>query len=261
MGGSNRRRQQRSNTPRGNEPARPVQRVEPKPAWRETFDSWGGFPVFGSLAVALVVVVALAWMNRPGSSAGTSPYAPITRAEVSGRVTGKADAPVKIIEFADFQCPFCKQWSDNVEKKLIDEYVNKGVASLQYVSFAFLGEESKRAAEAAECAADQGLFWEYHDLLFLRQGKENSGVYSTANLKKYAGELKTHIAKFDTGKFDACLDSGEKRASVDAQTKQARDAGVQSTPSFLVNGAALTGVQPIETFRQAIEAAAAGAKK
>jgi protein-disulfide isomerase len=208
-----------------------------------------------------VVVAVLVWMNRPGASVGTSPYTAITRSEVTGRVAGKADAPVKIIEFADFQCPFCKQWSDNVEKKVVEEYVNKGVASLQYVSFAFIGEESKRAAEAAECAADQNAFWEYHDLLFLRQGKENSGVYTASNLKKFAQELKAHVPKLDTDKFDKCLDSGEKRPAIDAQTKQARDAGVQSTPSFLVNGAALSGVQPSETFRQAIEAAAAAAKK
>lgn len=257
MGGSNRRRQQRSTS----ESARPVQRVEPKPQWRETFESWGGYPVFGSLAVALVVVAVLVWMNRPGASAGTAPFSSIARSEVDGRVAGKPIAPVKIIEFADFQCPFCKQWSDNVEKKVVDEYVNKGVASIQYVSFAFIGEESKRAAEAAECAADQGVFWEYHDLLFLRQGKENSGVFTAANLKKYGDELKAHLPKFDTAKFGKCVDSGEKRPAVDAQTKQARDAGVQWTPSFLVNGVAMSVVQPIETFRQAIEAAAKGAQK
>ena len=192
---------------------------------------------------------------------GTGAFQPFTRAEVNGRLAGKADAPVKIIEFADFQCPFCKQWSDNVEKKLLEEFVNTGRASIQYVSFAFLGEESKRAAQAAECAADQKRFWEYHDLLFVRQGQENSGVFSASNLKKYGAELKGHYSDFDTAKFDKCVDSGEKAGAIDAQTKQARDAGVQSTPSFLVNGAAVSGVQPIETFRQAIVAAETAAKK
>ena len=260
MGGPNRRRQQRTNAP-GSEPPRAVQRVEPKPQWRETFESWGGYPVFGSLAVALVVVAVLVWMNRPGASVGTAPFATIQRNEVNGRVAGRADAPVKIIEFADFQCPFCKQWSDNVEKKLVEEFVNKGVASIQYVSFAFIGEESKLAAGAAECAADQGAFWEYHDLLFVRQGQENSGVFSASNLKKYGAELKSHYGDFDTARFDKCIDSDEKAGAIDAQTKQARDAGVQSTPSFLVNGAAVSGVQPIETFRQAIVAAETAAKK
>lgn len=256
MGGANRRREQR---PGGG--SRTPQKVDVGPGWKQTFNAWGGYPVFGSLAVALVVVAVLVWMNRPGSSAGTAPYTPVARKEMNGRIAGSPDAPVKVIEFADFQCPYCKQWADDVEPKFIEEFVNTGKASIQYVSFAFLGEESRRAAEAAECAADQGLFWQYHDLLFLRQGKENSGVYSSANLKKFAEELKQHEPKLDTARFNQCLDSGEKQGVVDAQIKQARDAGVQSTPSFLVNGAALSGVQPIETFRQAVEAATKAAQK
>ena len=239
----------------------PARVVTPKPQWRETFDSWGGVPVFGALAAGVVLIAVLVYANRPGSSMGTGAFQPFTRAEVNGRVAGKADAPVKIIEFADFQCPFCKQWSENVEKKLLEEFVNTGRASIQYVSFAFLGEESKRAAQAAECAADQKRFWEYHDLLFVRQGQENSGVFSASNLKKYGAELKSHYGDFDTARFDKCVDSDEKAGAIDAQTKQARDAGVQSTPSFLVNGAAVSGVQPIETFRQAIVAAEMAAKK
>ncbi len=259
MGGTNRRRQQRPSTPPG-QPA-PARVVKPKPQWRETFDSWGGVPVFGALAGGLVIIALLIYSNRAGSSVGTAAFAPFTRAEVNGRLAGKADAPVKIIEFADFQCPFCKQWTDNVEKQLLDEFVNTGRASIQYVSFAFLGEESKRAAQAAECAADQKRFWEYHDLLFARQGKENSGVFSAINLKKFGAELKGKYGDFDTAKFDECVDSGEKAGAIDAQTKQARDAGVQSTPSFIVNGASLSGVQPIDTFRQAIIAAETAAKK
>ena len=259
MGGSNRRRQQRSRAPRGATPT--PSSGAPKPAWRETFDAWGGYPIFGTLVVALIVVAGLIYMNRPGATAGAGVYQPIARAQVNGRTAGNPDATVKIIEFADFQCPFCKRFADDGGKKLIEEFVNKGTVSLQFVSFAFLGEESKRAAEAAECAADQGRFWDYHDLLFLRQGAENSGVYSAGNLKKYAAELKTQISDFDTGKFDRCLDAGEKRAAVEQQTKQARDAGVQSTPSFLINGLPMSGVQPIETLRQAIEVAQKAAKK
>ena len=259
MGGSNRRRQQRAGDSRGTGPV--TQKVDLKPAWRETFDSWGGYPIFGSLAAILVLVVVLIYANRPGSSVGGAAFTPMARPQVSGRIMGNPDAPVKIIEFADFQCPFCKRFKDEVEPKLFEEFIAKGTVSFQYVSFAFLGEESKKAAEAAECAADQGRFWDYHDLLFLRQGKENSGVFSPANLKGFGGELKGAFPTFDTGKFDKCVDSGEKRPMIDAQVKQARDAGVQSTPSFLINGLALSGVQPIEVFRDAIKAAETAAKK
>ena len=259
MGGSSRRRQQRASAPRGATSTPPS--GAPKPAWRETFDAWGGYPIFVTLVVALIVVAVLIYMNRSGATAGAGAYQPIVRTPVSGRTAGNPDATVKIIEFADFQCPYCKRFADDGGKKLIEEFLNKGTVSIQFVSFIVVGEESKRAAEAAECAADQGRFWDYHDLLYLRQGAENSGVFSAGNLKKYAAELKTHFSDFDTGKFDRCLDSGEKRVSVEQQTKQAREAGVQSTPSFLINGLAFSGVQSIENLRQAIEAAQKAAKK
>lgn len=258
MGGSNRRRD-RANAASSGTPA--SRTPQPKPAWRETFDSWGGYPVFGALVGALVLIAVLAWANRPGSSAGTGAFQPSVVKQVSGRVAGNPDAPVKIIEFADFQCPYCKQFHDTTGKQLFEQYVNQGTVSFQFVSFAFIGPESLQAAQAAECAADQGRFWDYHDLLYLRQGQENSGVFSSANLKKFAQELKQPFPNFDTGKFDQCLDSGQKAAVVDEQVKQARTAGVKSTPSFLVNGLAMSGVQPIEAFKQAIEAAQKSAGK
>ncbi len=259
MGGRNRRRQQRSNPASTSRPGGAPPR--PKSAFRESFDAWGGYPIFLSLAGVLVLVGVLIYMNRAGATAGTAAYAPITRTQVAGRLAGAADAPVKIIEFADFQCPFCKLWSDTVEPPLLEEYLNSGLASLEYVSFAFLGDDSRRAAAAAECAADQNRFWDYHDILFLRQGAENTGVFSNGNLKKFGAELRQHFSDFDTAKFDACVDSGEKLPSVDAETKQASDAGVQSTPSFLVNGRSLSGVQSFETFRQVIVAALASAAR
>ncbi len=259
MGRSNRRRERRADVEVTASNARRL--PPPKPQWRETFDSWGGFPIFGSLAGILVLVVVLIYMNRAGASTNTAPYEPTARTPVAGRVVGDPNAPVKIIEFADFQCPFCKQWADGVEPKVYEEFIAKGVASLQYVSFAFLGEDSKRAAAAAECAADQNRFWDFHDLLFLRQGKENSGVFTNSNLKKFGLELRGKFADFDTGKFDQCVDSGAKNAAVETQTNQARSAGVQSTPSFLVNGTPISGVQPIEVFRTAIDNAQKAASK
>jgi protein-disulfide isomerase len=137
----------------------------------------------------------------------------------------------------------------------VEEFVNTGIASIEFRHFAFLGPDSVRAAEAAECAADQNRFWEYHDILFLRQGAENTGVYSTANLKSFAREVADAHEGFDLGAFDSCVDSGAKRAAVEEMTRQADALGIQSTPSFLVNGTPLSGAQPIENFRAAIAAA------
>ena len=260
MGRSSRRRQQRPGAPRtaGSAAGAPP---PPKPRWRETFDAWGGWPVFGSIAGVLVVVVGLIYLNRPGSSAGSGVYTPLPRTTVSGRIQGDAKAPVKILAFEDFQCPFCQKFAVEIEPVLEQEFVNTGIASIQFMPYSFLGEESKKAAEGGECAADQNHFWDYHDVLYLRQGAENSGVYSPANLKKYAREVSAHYKDFDVAKFDQCLDSGQKRPLVEQLSQQAVSAGVTSTPTFAINGVRLGGVQTIDVFRQAIQAAQTAASK
>ena len=255
-------RSNRRQPPRGasdsNTPASPSS----KPAWRQSFDAWGGFTVFGSLFAVILVVGVLIYFTRPGSSTGGGAYVPIARAQVDGRTMGKPDAPVKIVAYEDFQCPFCKAYTHDTEPTLIADYVNTGKVEVQYVSFSFIGAESAQAAQAAECASDQNHFWDYHDVLFLRQGAENSGTFSTSNLKKFAREVADHFKDFDTAKFDQCLDSGSKSAAVESLTQQATKAGVTTTPTFTINGTKLAGAQPIATFRQAIDAllAAQGAR-
>lgn len=222
--------------------------------WRHTLNQWGGLPVLGSVAVALAVVAALIWSNRPGG-VGPAAIESGARAQVSGRTQGDPDAPVKIVAYADFQCFFCRRWAVETAPLLEREFVESGQVQVEYRHFAFLGEESKKAAEAAECAADQDAFWQMHDVLYSHQGRENSGVYTTGNLKKYASEVARRVGGFDTGKFNACLDSGSKRQAVEAMTQQARQAGVSSTPAFTVNGQAVIGAQPADVFRAAIERA------
>ncbi len=117
-----------------------------------------------------------------------------------------------------------------------------------YFHFAFLGDESKIAAEASECASDQNKFWEYHDYLFTHQNGENQGAFSSENLKKFAMEL-----ELDTQSFNECLDSGKYKDTVEQQSQYAKQLGVQSTPSFLVNGTPLVGAQPFEAFSQLID--------
>jgi protein-disulfide isomerase len=134
---------------------------------------------------------------------------------------------------------------------LIDEnYVNSGKARVAYWNFAFLGEESIWAAEAAECAADQDKFWEYHDKLFESQNGENQGVFTKENLKMFAAQI-----GLDSGKFNECLDSGKHTELVQADTALAQQIGVQSTPSFLVNGTPLIGAVPFEEFQKVIDPA------
>lgn len=117
-----------------------------------------------------------------------------------------------------------------------------------YWNFAFLGPESAWSAEAAECAADQDRYWEYHDILYESQSGENQGAFSKDNLKKFADEL-----GLDTQTFNECLDSGKYTSLIQQDTRTAQSLGVQSTPTFLVNGRPVIGAQPFETFQQAIE--------
>lgn len=98
-------------------------------------------------------------------------------------VLGKSDAPVTIIEFADFQCPFCERFYKDAEKGIIENYVKSGKVKFVFRNYAFLGPESNIAAEGSYCANEQGKFWEYHNFLFDHQGPENSGTFSKENLE------------------------------------------------------------------------------
>lgn len=161
---------------------------------------------------------------------------------------GDSNAPVTIIEFSDFQCPYCGRFYAQVEPRIRQEYVDRGIVRLGYWHFAFLGAESQWAAEASECAAEQGAFWEYHDYLFEHQNGENKGAFSKDNLKQFAADL-----ELDTVAFNECLDSGRYADLVQSFTQMGRQIGVQSTPTFVVNGVPVLGAQPFEAFQQVIE--------
>lgn len=118
-----------------------------------------------------------------------------------------------------------------------------------YMHLAFLGPESGWAAEASECADEQGAFWVYHDKLFTSQSGENKNAFAKDKLKQFAADL-----KLNTGMFDACLDTGKYAALVGAETLALSSLGVESTPTFLINGRPLAGTLPFEGFRQVIEA-------
>ena len=115
----------------------------------------------------------------------------------------------------------------------------------------FLGQESVWAAEAAECADEQGAFWVYNDYILSHQKGENRGAFIKDNLKQFAADL-----KLNTQTFDACLDSGKYSAVVEKESSFAQYLGVQSTPAFLLNGQPIMGGQTFATFQKLIDAAA-----
>lgn len=166
---------------------------------------------------------------------------------------GNPDAKITVYEFADYQCPYCKRNYDVVGPELRKLYVDSGKSNIVFKHFTFLGQESVWAAQAAECAADQGQFWAYHDLLFNKQNGENVGTFTKENLIKYAQEL-----KLDATKFDPCLTNDETLERVNADTLEGRNAGVSGTPTFFINGKPLVGAQPIEAFKQVLDPLLAG---
>jgi protein-disulfide isomerase len=162
---------------------------------------------------------------------------------------GSLDAPVTIIEFSDFKCPYCQRFATGTARQIDQQYIQTGQVRYGYMHFAFLGPESQWAAEASECAADQEAFWAYHDKIFTSQDPENRETLDKENLKRFAADL-----GLDTNAFDQCLDSSTHVSTVRNETQSVQTLGVRSTPSFLVNGQPVIGAQPFEAFQQVIEA-------
>jgi protein-disulfide isomerase len=199
-------------------------------------------------AAVLVALIAVALIVLLGGGAGT-PTA--QSATAPGEVSdGSASAPVVVVEYADFQCPYCREFALGPEKQLKQDYVDKGQVRFVFRNFPFIGQESTWAAEAAECANDQGRFWDYHDKLYQEQGAENSGAFAQANLKKFAADL-----GLDTAQFNTCLDSGKYASLVRQAYDEAQRRQISSTPSFLVNGQLVTNGSSYPVLQAAIDAA------
>ena len=150
-----------------------------------------------------------------------------------------------MLEFTDYQCPFCARHFRETQPSILSEYEG----SIRYVIFNFplssIHPFARKAAEAAECAYDQGEFWEYHDTLF-----QNQQALDTDSLKQHASSL-----GLDTDAFDACLNSGEKAQRVFDDVQTGQGLGVTGTPTFFVNGKQLTGAHPFSNFKALIDAA------
>ncbi len=162
---------------------------------------------------------------------------------------GNKEAKITIIEFADFRCPFCERFFKDSEKQIIANYVNTGKAKFVFKHYAFLGQESVWASEAAECSNEQSKFWEYHDWLYNNQAPEsNLAYYSKANLIKYAGNI-----GLDLNKFSSCLNSDKYSGLVSADLAKGQAAGVNGTPTIFINGQSVVGAQPFSAFKAVID--------
>ncbi len=198
------------------------------------------------MVVGAVIGIAVA-TSGGGDSPPQAVVVPTARpADVfqDGRVLGNPDAPVAIVEYLDFQCPFCQRTAEQVMPSIEEAFIASNTASLEIRPIAILGDESVQAAAAAECANDQGRFWAYHDILYANQGAERGGAFTDDRLKEFAEAL-----DLDTGAFNSCLDSGRYTQQVVDNTSSARGSGVSVTPTILVDG------ERVDATAEAISAA------
>lgn len=193
--------------------------------------------------VGLVLLVTGALIFTGLSGTGTPVAAEVSPANTQG----PADASVSVVEFGDFGCPSCRAWHNSgIKARLQAEFGDQ--ISFTFRHFPVITRQSAKAAEAAQCAADQGAFWRYHDYLYEQAG---AGRLSVEELKQYAVAL-----GLDGAAFDECLDSGRHGEYVQRDMQAAFDAGARGTPTFLVNGepANLFGYEAAAaTIRQVLE--------
>jgi protein-disulfide isomerase len=161
---------------------------------------------------------------------------------------GPDDAPITLVEFSDYQCPFCKRWYDETYQQLLAAYPGQIRMVYRQLPLTSLHPDAMSAAIASMCANDQGAFWPFHDKLF----SDEYGLGRDAYVK-YAADL-----EFDTEAFKTCLDSGKFDDTIQKDMDFSLNLGVQSTPTFFINGLAVVGAQPMSVFKQVIDKELAG---
>ncbi|PKN97507.1 MAG: disulfide bond formation protein DsbA [Chloroflexi bacterium HGW-Chloroflexi-4] len=199
------------------------------------------FIIIGVLAVVVLGVIFLS-TYKPVAEVIKPTFHSATITE--GLSMGDPNAPVKLVEFGDFQCPGCGSYWSNTEPDVIQSYVNTGKVFYSFSPFSFVGsfvkdnpyDESIKAAEAAYCANDQGKFWEYRDYLFANQIGENQGAFSEKRLLAFAENLSLEMDTFTT-----CLKSAQHYQDVMDDNEFATNSGINQTPSFTINGVLVEG--------------------
>jgi protein-disulfide isomerase len=183
-----------------------------------------------------------------GAAAGPTPtVGPVEVSADDDPAIGPEDAPVTIIEFSDFQCPYCARFQTETLPQILSNYGDRVRFVYRDFPLVSLHANALKAAEASECADDQEAYWKYHDLLF-----QNQSALDDASLKNYAASL-----GLDTAAFNQCLDSDKYMSEVQKDEQDGITAGVQGTPAFFINGVLISGAQPYSVFQAAIEAALA----
>lgn len=160
---------------------------------------------------------------------------------------GPADAPITIVEFSDYQCPFCRRWHQEVYEPLLAAYPGKIRLVYRNLPLTSIHPDALSAAEAAMCAGEQDVYWAYHDRLF------SSESLGTGTYMQYAQDLGLNMTT-----FEACLNDHKYQQAIQTDSDFAINLGVRSTPTFFINGLAVVGAQPLDVFKQVIDKELAG---
>ena len=195
----------------------------------------------------ITLIVAAFYAGYLFGSRPTTP--PVVKVDVSisdDASLGDANAPVTIIEFSDYECPFCFRHAKQTFPLIKEDFIDTGKVRYVFRDFPLSNHpNAQKAAEAAECAGEQGKYWEMHDILF-----DNQKVLKIENYKIWAAEL-----ALDQTAFDGCLDSGSMESEVRQDMEDGQAIGISGTPVIFINGRAISGAQPYPVFKFAINAA------
>ncbi|ABX12535.1 DsbA family protein [Nitrosopumilus maritimus] len=211
--------------------------------------------IIGVVAIAIIAGVAASLSATPAETVNldmTRTHGTISTA-MGSPILGDPNAPITIVEFGDYQCHQCYNWFHNTKPTITRDYIDTGKANLVFVDMAFLGRDSSPAAQATYCAEDQGMYWEYHDMLYnAQESKIDGGWANNERLKAFAFSM-----GLDMELFESCLDSGKYSKRVQYNTQQARDHNVRGTPGFFIVGPdgqqQIGGAQPFSVFKQVLD--------
>jgi protein-disulfide isomerase len=201
-----------------------------------------------AVAVAVLIVLNLKpWESDDTSTEFITPTPRPTAIPSQGSTLGSPDAPLTIVEYSDFLCPYCRTAALEIVPQIDEEYIATGKVKLVFkpLPLPAHGEKAEMAAGAAECAGEQNAFWQYHDTLFLNA---ESVTFNSENLKRFAQGL-----SLDTESFGACLDSKDYVDKLAADAAEARRRGVGSTPTFFVGQTKLEGAESYAEFKKTID--------
>jgi protein-disulfide isomerase len=208
-----------------------------------------------SLVIIIGIAVSIYAVNEMSMDSEISPESMIDLEEIRqiSHTLGSNDAPITIIEFGDYQCPFCGEWYKQVSPTLNEKYIKTGKVQLIFVDYPFLGPDSYPTAYASFCAEDQNKFWEFHDVVYLNQGNTNDGWASSDNIREFVQSI-----DLDMSQFDECMESTTFKQKIDDSLQIGREQGVNQTPTFIVlndNGKyqKIEGKQPLVVFHEIIQ--------